>query len=740
MRQPLVVVFLFGAAAVACGDSPGNGNADLGLPDLTPPSVEAEFGLDVRPSNPTCLAPARPPATSAIRLQRVFPNLSFDKPVAAFQAPRDSSRWYVVEQGGGVVTFPNMDSTSSRTDFIRFPAGKAYIGGIGEGGLLGMAFHPDWATNRTVFLSYTAKGAIPGSGVSAPMYSIIARFTSSDNGATLALGSEQPVLRLNQPFENHNGGQIAYGPDGYFYIGFGDGGSGGDPQNNSQNLSVLLGKLLRINLPATGAYTIPSDNPFASGGGAPEIYAYGLRNPWRWSWDRATNELWLGDVGQDTYEEIDKIVKGGNYGWRVREATHCFNPMTGCQTAGLIDPIVEYDHSLGKSVTGGYVYRGSAIPSLVGKYLFGDYVGGRMWTIDYDADGNPSRRELLQTGLNIASFAEDVDGELYVVHYGGELYKIVANGTPPSSAFPEKLSQTGCVVPGDPKTLAAGVISYELNSALWSDGADKQRAFAIPDGTTITIGADGDWDFPNRSVVLKTFLLGGKRIETRLLVRHDDGGWAGYTYEWDDAETDATLLPSSKTRAVGQQTWYYPSRPDCVTCHTQAAGRTLGLETAQLNRDHVYLVPGETLGRKSNQLTTLDHIGLFSAPLAGTPVTLPALPSLGSAAPVADRARSYLHANCSNCHRPGGPGQGGQDFRYTTSFAMAGLCNVTPQSGTLGVTNAVLIAPGEPARSVVPLRMKTRGANQMPPLGTSLIHPDGVAVVEDWIRSLTSCP
>jgi glucose/arabinose dehydrogenase len=351
-----------------------------------------------------------------IALERAFPNVSFNRPVALLQAPNDFDRWFVVEQGGRVLVFDNDPRVSQTSVFIDIS--DRVDDGPAEAGLLGMAFHPDFANNRQVFLSYTRTGD--------PLVSSISRFTSPDGGKTLDAASETVILTLDQPFGNHNGGGIGFGPDGLLYIGFGDGGSGGDPQGNGQNTDTLLGTILRIAVDQTPPYTIPSDNPFAQGGGRGEIYAWGLRNPWRWSFDRVTGELWVGDVGQNQWEEIDRVKRGGNYGWNIREGAHCFRAAT-CDTTGLIDPVAEYAHSQGCSVTGGYVYRGAAVPDLQGVYLYGDFCSGRIWGLPFGSAGTSPPRVLLDSDMAISSFGEGLDGEVYTLdHRGGALFRLVA--------------------------------------------------------------------------------------------------------------------------------------------------------------------------------------------------------------------------------------------------------------------------------------------------------------------------
>lgn len=363
----------------------------------------------------------------ALTLERAFPALSFAAPVAMLQAPGDNTRWFVVERGsssanGKVIVFPNNDAATpaQTSELISFP-----VAASGEGGLLGMAFHPNFPTTPQVFLSYTR----PGPDAQHPLTTVISRFTSHDGGATLDPASEQQILTLDQPFNNHNGGHIAFDRFGQLFVGLGDGGSANDPQNQGQNVNSLLGAMLRIDVdgvPAAGKnYAIPGDNPFAGGGGAPEIYAWGLRNPWRWSFDRATGRMWLGDVGQGAWEEVDIIERGGNYGWNLCEGAHVRGASTACGNAALNDPIAEYDHSRGCSITGGYVYRGANIPDLFGIYLFGDFCSGTIWALREIAGGAPLVIPAISSGLSVVSFGESLSGEVYVVSFGGTLHKVI---------------------------------------------------------------------------------------------------------------------------------------------------------------------------------------------------------------------------------------------------------------------------------------------------------------------------
>lgn len=349
------------------------------------------------------------------KLAPAFSNLRFSKPVAMLQAPGDPTRWYVVEQAGRVVVFDDDPAASKTRVFIDI---RKRVNARGnEAGLLGMAFHPDYEANGQVILSYTAGRR--------NLKSVIARFFADEARRALDPGSEQIILTVDQPFQNHNGGQVDFGPDGFLYIGFGDGGAGGDPRGNGQNTETLLGAMLRIDVDSGDPYAIPPDNPFASGGGRPEIYAWGLRNPWRWSFDAATGDLWAGDVGQSQFEEIDLIVKGGNYGWNAREGAGAFRGGARSGEA-LIPPVAEYSHSFGCSVTGGYVYRGDRIPALAGTYVFGDYCSGRFWGLAPEAGGGRTMAPLFDGHINLSSFGQALDGRLFAIDLDGALFQIVA--------------------------------------------------------------------------------------------------------------------------------------------------------------------------------------------------------------------------------------------------------------------------------------------------------------------------
>jgi uncharacterized repeat protein (TIGR03806 family) len=382
------------------------------------------------------------------------------------------------------------------------------------------------------------------------------------------------------------------------------------------------------------------------------------------------------------------------------------------------------------------------LPGLVGKYIFADYVRGQIWALEQGADGTYSSVQLNPGGPfnSWTGFGENADHELYVMDSSSRVFLLEPDATaPPPTPFPQKLSDTGCVDKTDPKKPVAAMIPYGVNSPLWSDGAAKDRWFAVPDGTTVTVDpTSGDFDFPIGTVTMKSFRVGGKLVETRLFVRHADGEWGGYSYEWNDAETEATLLPANKTRALmGGGSWYYPSRGECFTCHSQVAGRSLGPEIAQLNGDFVYT----STNRLSNQLATLDKLGYFTTPLAAAPATLAKMPTpTGTAGTLEERGKAYLHSNCSFCHQPGGTGRGTMDFRFGQPFASMGTCNADPTAGDLGVANAKIFVPGQPNQSILSLRTHATDQNRMPPLASKLVDTAGTAVLDSWIQGTATCP
>jgi uncharacterized repeat protein (TIGR03806 family) len=721
-----------GPAQSPRGGVSGCGDGTCGAGETCASCVADCCGLGSRPSNTTCLAPAAP--GTGYSFNRIWPNITFTEPVGLLQAPNDANTFFVVQKTGKVRALARTATMTSQVrDFLNLESvvdtgGPPNAGG--EGGLLGVAFHPNYGIggNFDVYVSYTTDRAVPNT----VFMHRLSRFRSLDSGQTLALSTEQVLLEHPKTKTNHNAGDLAFGPDGYLYLALGDD-AYQDPTRAlmAADTQQRYGKILRLDVNLVTGYGIPPTNPFAGGTGVQrEVFAYGFRNPWRFSFDRANGSLFLADVGEDTWEEIDVVTSGAFYGWPHREADQC-RPSGNCSLA-YTSPRETYAHNgAPKSITGGYVYRGTALPDLVGRYLYGDYLTGEIWAYDTVADTSTA---VDLSGGPLSSFGQDNDGELYAVRFSsGTIEKLEASG-PPGGSYPQVLGDTGCFSIASPPAVLPSVIPYSIALPFWSDGAQKERFLALPDGTTLSVASDGDFTLPPGAVTIKNFRHLGQLFETRFFVRHGDGSYSGYTYRWNEAQTQATLVGAAgDTRALPGLDWTYPSRSACMTCHTEAAGRSLGLETRQINVDHTYA----STGRTANQLATLGGIGMLSGNLASL---APFAALDNNAVPIQERAKAYLHVNCSNCHRPGGTGRGPMDARFDTLFADMRVCDEPPTLGDLGVPGAMHLTPGDSASSLLWLRTSQRVENFMPPIASTVVDTTGVQRLAEWIDGLTSCP
>jgi uncharacterized repeat protein (TIGR03806 family) len=699
-------------------------------PDNNPP-----FGLITRPPLANFTLPDQGGGGGSFSLDEPFPNLpNFDNPIFFAAMPAPETRLLVVEQTGHIRVFANNAAVSTTKDILNM---SSLIICCGEQGLLGFAFDPNFnmPTNRFIYVNYTRAG----DGAT-----VIARFTWDSGSDSASLASRKEILVIPQPFSNHNGGMIAFGPDGFLYIATGDGGSGGDPQNNAQDITNnLLGKILRIDVNTAGAYVVPANNPFVgSSGASPEIWALGLRNPFRFSFDRQTGLLWAGDVGQNAIEEIDIITSGANYGWSRFEGTSLVNGgITLVGNGTHTPPVFQYNHNFGFAIIGGYVYRGTSMASLLGKYVYADYGSGTVWAMDTTGQNNV----VLTNTSNPTSFGEDNNGELYIVTQSGGLFRLTDDSG--GGTRGTLLSQTGLFTNLANLTPASGLIEYDLNLPFWSDGATKRRWVGIPQNAQVTFSPTGGWVFPNGTVIVKHFEMeltegnpnSSRRLETRLLIRDATGAWLGFTYKWNAAETEANLLVSGQTENLtvnlsggGSITWpySYPSRTDCLQCHTSAASFALGLATRQLNRAFDY---GSVT---DNQLRSLNHISYFTTDI-GAATQYGAYAAIDDTnASVASRARAYLAVNCAQCHRPGGPTPVALDLRFDTADGAMGAVNVAPTEGTLGLTNARIIAPGSKNTSVLWERMRRLDGTRMPKLASHRVDQEAVDLIGSWIDSM----
>jgi uncharacterized repeat protein (TIGR03806 family) len=669
-----------------------------------------------------------------VRLERAFPRLRFERPVQLLGAGDGSGRVFVVEQAGVVRVFPNEADPERSEVFLDISERVSRRGN--EEGLIGFAFHPDFARNGEVYAHYSLAGD--------EATGILSRFRlDGEDSSRVDPDSEEVLLRQSQPWRNHNGGMIAFGPDGYLYLSLGDGGAANDPQGNGQDLSTWLGSILRIDVDRAEEgrpYAVPADNPFVDGpeGARPEIWAFGLRNVWRFSFDRETGDLWAGDVGQNKVEEIDLIVRGGNYGWRRFEADRVFDDGTELALEPAIPPVSSYPRSEGISVTGGVVYRGQRFPSLQGQYLYGDYVSGNLWRVVHAGNGGFVTELAARTGRSIASFGEDDEGELFVCSFDGGIHRVVPaeDEADPFADWPERLSETGLFAWDEEARRARpteALTAYEVNAPFWSDGAEKGRWFALPEGEAFGYAEEGAWEVPVGATLVKHFRArhgrGMRDLETRLTRRTEDG-WEAATYVWRGS--DAVLAPEGRQFELwgddGVRSWHAPSASECASCHVEATGFPLGLRTAQLNRER---------GDGENQLLALAEAGALMLPRDFDPGAAPRLVDpADELEPLEDRARAWLEVNCAMCHQPAGPGNAAIDLRRTTALDAAGLVGMAPAQGPLDGEDALLVAPGDAARSLLVHRVRTLGDGRMPPIGSNVVDEEGAALLEAWIEEL----
>lgn len=739
-------------------------------------SASAYSGLDQRPVNSganACVAFAKPTVGGAA-LQTILPaGLAFHWVKSPL--PNEANVWYVIESrrkirrwtvGQTLGQAPVIADFTSRVGVLSNPwTGRQ--GGSEEWGVVSFALHPKFAdpTNpkRLVYVVYTGKQVDDSNlpdAQRAPVTSHLVEVPMTSAG-TLDLTRERILLQHTQTQQPwHHFDNVIFGPDGYLYMTMGDGGSSDRSQNKQQ---IQNGKMLRLDVDARmdgKPYGYPADNPFATDPSfAPEVFAYGLRNPWRFSIDvepgTGKTTIWLGDVGLNNREEVSIVTKSANMGWPIYEGNECRNGP--CNTTGLTMPVHDYTHAVGSAVIGGFVYRGSDpdLAWLKGRFVFGDWSTPTVYYLE--PTGSTYERRVLTSlpnGLTVSNFAQDFDKNIYVVGVRGlnpdGFFKLVGSSTGAIETAPQLISQTNCVNMADPRRPAPGTIPYTVAQPLWSDSASKYRFVAFPDGTRATVNPQTlDIDVPNGTVFVKTFVMAdiGKPHETRLLMRFTDGTWGGYSYRWNVAGTEANLVPQEGQvdLALPYSTaggtvpasipWNFPSRDACWRCHTAVAGVSLGAEVAQLNEWAWY--PTGAAGRTANQLDTWQAIGVLG-PLPKPRQSLPALAQRRQTgnSPIIE-ARSYLHSNCSFCHRPNGTPQANVDFRDFTvnngghylQVHAGQFCNYDPgvADGTLGIPGAKILKPGSPDESIIRVRMSRRVTDyanglihtqQMPPLAT----------------------
>jgi uncharacterized repeat protein (TIGR03806 family) len=748
------------------------------------------YGLATRPPIGTFLNGAMPETAPGISgnwsAVVAFTNLLFTNAVGLTFVP-GTDELCVWEREGRVWTFQNSPGATQKKLVLDL---SNQCQGWDDSGLLGLAFHPGFATNHYVFVYYTwvKPGTVAGGPTVRPDPMLpdtyrdrLSRFTLDANGVAIP-GSETVFIDQTDQTVWHHGGGIFFHPaNGFLYLTIGDNSVG---DNNQIINKSLFSGVFRIDVDCRGGnvshpvprqplngvtanYFIPNDNPWVGQSNVlEEFFCLGLRSPHRMTYDATTGRIFIGDVGESAREEIDVIEPGEsglNFQWNYCEGTlgEMKSPYIGISRG----PILDYPHSDGRAVIGGYVYRGREFASdLGGKYIFGDNVYRTIWALDETTTpikknvlcvmpkGNGPNSGADYTGLS--SFGTDANGEIYLCQMssiGGRIYKLARGGPPPPTRLlPKLLSQTGAFRDLARLTPATGLIPYTVNSPLWSDGAVKSRWMALPTNTVIGFAPNGEWTFPAGTVFVKTFelpvdetnpnpALRDRRLETRLLVRDTTGAVYGASYKWRADNSDADLVTAGTNEdiiiktATGTriQRWFYPGRQDCLTCHTPASSGVLGVKTRQLNGDFKY--PNSVT---DNQLRAWNHVGLFDTKLDEREIPhftrLVAVTDISAS--LGWRVRSYLDANCAQCHRPGGA-EAFFDARIDTPLGKQNII-AGPVENPLGISGARIIVPRDTGKSVLFRRVSVAGNMQMPPLAKNVVDRNAVSVIANWIDLL----
>ena len=734
-----------------------------------------------RVPNTTLQMPQAPPVFG-YQFTNAFPGVSFINPMGIVSAPGDTNRLFIFERAGRIAVITNL-AAPNRTVYLDI---RSKVLTTNDCALSGMAFHPGFATNGYFYVFYTGVDTTSGNPANR-LHDILARYTAgSATTNSVSSTTEQKLIRQFDRTGDHNAGDIHFGADGYLYLALGDEGApypaGYDYWTNSQYIDRnFFSGLVRIDVdqkpgnltpnshPAVvpGTYKIPADNPFVGATSfngiavnpanvRTEFWAVGLRNPFRFSFDDVTGHLYAGDVGQVSYEEINIITRGGNYGWIFREGAIATPTVTRPVPPGFtnyIDPIYAYSWGTGatqgKSVTGGRVYRGDRISQLYGCYVFADYINNKVWAFKYDGT-NVSGFQSIANQNSIVGFGADPrNGDLLVANIAnGSINRLIYNtnsvtGTP----LPPMLADTGAFTNLITLAPSPGIVAYDINVPFWSDLAIKSRWVSVPDmNQAIGFNATNNWLFPTGTVWIKHFDLeltngvpgSAKRLETRFIVKNADGVY-GVTYRWGNSTSNAALVAeegmdeqfiirNAGGGIVRTQVWHYPSRVECLTCHTPVGGFGLGFNTPQMNRDQDYG------GSVTNQIRALSDAGYFSNTVSSIDTMIALAPITDTSASAEFRVRSYLAANCVQCHQPGGVPiqQANWDARITTPLPGAGIVDGEVVQN-FGNTNNRVVKLRSLTNSVMYSRVANLGSYHMPPLATSVVNTQAVQLLADWI-------
>ena len=703
----------------------------------TPHLIDRDLWLNTRLVG----SPEPPPPFKAVP---IYTNQVWRSPMFLAAEPQTKRLFALLHHGQDkptqLVSFEDDPKVEKREVLLELPGRNVYS----------FCFDPNYTENGFIYLFNNLNmEAFDGKKANR-----ISRVTLLNGSQTIDLNSEHTIIEWRSG--GHDGGGIDFGLDGMLYISTGDGTSDSDNWLSGQTLDDLLGGVLRIDIRQTSTekpYKIPTNNPFIDIPNARgELYAYGLRNPWRLTVDKLTGHVWVGNNGQDLWESVHMVKAGDNYGWSVYEGSHPFYQNRIMGPHPLTKPTSEHPHSEARSITGGIVYYGRKWSSLRGYYIYGDYGTGKIWGIKHDGNKRLALRELADTTLAITGFATTHSGELLIADHSGGFYKLetqprIRRGAP----FPRRLSETGLFADTKNHKMKSGIIEYSVIASGWNDTATAKRWMAVPEKKTIGFNQNGAWSFPNKTALIQTLTVQREnalgqatpfRIETRVLLRQQNE-WTGYSYRWNEKQTDAELVSKegdtvtlriTDTKAPGgfrRHDWIFPSRADCMTCHSRARGFLLGLTGQNTDRMHNFS------GKEDNQLLTFSHIGLFNKPYTRPKNSDQKLVNpYNQNEKISKRVRSYLHINCSSCHVHAGGGNSKIKLGIETPNDQMSLIGARPQHNTFGISNAMLVSPGLPDQSVLIRRLSQRGRGQMPPLVSGAVDEIAVSLFRKWISQM----
>jgi uncharacterized repeat protein (TIGR03806 family) len=702
-----------------------------------PPAV----GIDQRTPWTTSRITGSPDPPLPYTTELAFPSLKFNQCLDMARLP-GSNRFLIAEQSGKIFSFPDAEDVQ-QADLVVDLAKE--IEGLRS--VYAITFHPDFQRNRYCYICYIRDANLDDG-------THVARFQVADTDPPTIDATTETTL-VTWLSGGHNGCCLKFGPDGCLYISTGDGAPANPPDGDQvgQDVTNLLSAILRIDVNQADNgknYRVPRDNPFVDMDGARgEIWAYGFRNPWRMSFDRQTGDLWVGDVGWELWEMLDRVERGGNYGWAVMEGRQSTHPEWPRGPTPILPPTIDHPHSESSSITEGLTYYGSRLEELHGTHIYGDYDTGKFWGFHWEDGQVADHREIADTTLRVVGFGEDDDGEFYVLdHPAGTIHRLVPNPQRnQTTTFPRKLSQSGLFLSVAEQTPAPGVIPYSINAEAWVDHAIAERFVAVPHELSIN-AAEPTFSFPNDSVLVKTLSIDTehgnsatrRRVETQILY-FDGVEWQPYTYQWNEDQSDAVLLDAAgaeqtfdivDANAAGgmrKQTWRFAGRAECQRCHNRWSGPPLAFNTPQLNKRHDYG------GIVAPQLETLAHVDLIEKCMP--PEDRPQLANPHELSADLDaRARAYLQVNCAHCHRMHAGSAVLSYMHYDLSLEKTNMVGVRPTQGTFGIHAAQVVAPGDPFRSVLLYRMSKLGGGRMPHISSTEVDRDGVELVHQWIQQI----